>query len=366
MTKPTILVTAAAGNTGAPTVAQLREQGYPVRAMVRRADQRSERLRALGAEIVVGSMDNIDDVRQALAGVQRAYYCPPFSRDSLAAAMTFATVAHDQRLEMITVMSQWLADAHSPSKATRDIWLVDQIFSQVAIPIATVNPGWFADNYRAAGLEVVAQLGVMMIPLGEGLNAPPSNEDIARVVVGTLTNPSLHVGQTYRPTGPQLLSPVDIAETFGKVLGRRVRYLDVPPWFTAKVMRASGYAAFDITQMLSYIEEYKRNAFAVGAPTDVVLAVGGREPEAFEVIARRYLAANPNAARTLGAFARTMLTALRTMITPGIDIETYARRYALPPLRTAHYAGDSSEWVATHGRLSAIASDRAISTRAPL
>jgi uncharacterized protein YbjT (DUF2867 family) len=43
MTKPKILVTAAAGNTGRPTVLALLEQGFPVRALVRRDE--SERRR---------------------------------------------------------------------------------------------------------------------------------------------------------------------------------------------------------------------------------------------------------------------------------------------------------------------------------
>ena len=36
-----------------------------------------------------------------------------------------------------------------------------------------------------------------------------------------LTNPALHIGQTYRPTGPKLLAGHDIAAIFAKVLGER-------------------------------------------------------------------------------------------------------------------------------------------------
>jgi uncharacterized protein YbjT (DUF2867 family) len=350
MTKPTILVTAASGNTGAPTVAQLRALGYPVRAMVRRADQRSERLRRLGAEVVVGDLDDIDDVRRALAGAQRAYYCPPFSRDALATAATFAAAAQERRLEMVTVMSQWLADPSSPSKATREIWLADRLLAWMPdVPTVTVNPGWFADNYRMAGLEVVAQLGLMMMPLGQGRNAPPSNEDIARVIVGTLTDPAPHLGKTYRPTGPRLLAPEEIAEAFGKALGRCVRYLDTPAWFTTKVLRSVGIADFQVAQVLSYLEEYRRDAFAIGAPTDAVREVGGQEPEPFEVIARRYLAANPNTARSLGGFSRTMRVIMKASLTPGLDLETYARRQGFPRIRSARLSGDSAEWRASHG-----------------
>jgi NAD(P)H dehydrogenase (quinone) len=337
MKKPTILVTAAAGSTGNATALQLLEQGYPVRALVRRVDQRSERLRKLGAEIVVGSMDDMLDMRAALKGVQRAYYCPPIARDALAMAATFAAAAQEQRLEMVTVMSQWLADPTNPSKATRETWLADRLFAWMPdVPTVTVNPGWFADNYRMAGLEVVAHLGLMLIPLGQGRNAPPSNEDIARVIVGTLT-------------GPHLLAPEEIAETYAKLLGRRVRYIDVPPAFSTKILRANGIADFQIAQVLSYLEEYRRDAFAIGAPTSAVLEVSGREPEPFETTARRYLAANRNAARTLGAFGRTMLAVLKTMFTPALDREVYQRRNGFPVIRSPRFTGDSPEWRVTHG-----------------
>jgi NAD(P)H dehydrogenase (quinone) len=351
MKRPTILVTAAAGSTGNATARQLLEQGYPVRALVRRLDQRSEQLRKLGAELVVGSMNDMLDMRAALKGVQRAYYCPPIARDALAMAATFAAAAQEQRLEMVTVMSQWLADPTNPSKATRETWLADRLFAWMAdVPTVTVNPGWFADNYRMAGLEVVAHLGLMLIPLGQGRNAPPSNEDIARVIVGTLTDPAPHLGTTYRPTGPRLLAPEEIAEAFGNVLGRRVRYVDVPPAFSTKILRADGSIPdFQIAQVLSYLEEYRRGSFAIGAPTSAVLEVGGREPEAFEVIARRYLAANRNTARTLGGFTRTMLAVLKTMVTPALDPAAYARRAELPQLQQARYSSESPEWVASHG-----------------
>jgi NAD(P)H dehydrogenase (quinone) len=42
MTKPKILATSAAGRTSAPTVMELRVNGYPVRAFVRRRDARAD------------------------------------------------------------------------------------------------------------------------------------------------------------------------------------------------------------------------------------------------------------------------------------------------------------------------------------
>ena len=63
MSKPRILVLTAAGRTGMPVALQLLDEGFPVTAFVHQADQRSECFKAKGADIVVGSLTDINDMR---------------------------------------------------------------------------------------------------------------------------------------------------------------------------------------------------------------------------------------------------------------------------------------------------------------
>ena len=68
------LVTGAGGGIGSVSrqvVALLVDDGGPVRAMVRRDDDRATALRELGAEVVVGDLTNSQDVANALARVDR-------------------------------------------------------------------------------------------------------------------------------------------------------------------------------------------------------------------------------------------------------------------------------------------------------
>ena len=48
-----ILITGATGKTGSPVVKQLLEKDFRGRAFVRRRDERSERLQAVGAKVVL-------------------------------------------------------------------------------------------------------------------------------------------------------------------------------------------------------------------------------------------------------------------------------------------------------------------------
>ena len=128
MNKPRILVTSAAGHTGSVVVRQLLEKGFPVRAFVRRDDTRSERLRKAGAEIFVGDLYDMRDLRKALVDVQRAYYCAPFGPNLLHGSMLFAHAAEEARLEVVALMTAWNPHPTHPSIHQREHWLANNIY----------------------------------------------------------------------------------------------------------------------------------------------------------------------------------------------------------------------------------------------
>jgi uncharacterized protein YbjT (DUF2867 family) len=349
MARPRFLVTAAAGHTGAPTALQLLALGAPVRCLVRRIDARSAALAAAGAEVVVGSLTDPADVERALAGVQRAYLCPPWGPDLLHVVSTFAVAAREARLESIVALSQWIAGPRHPSMASRGLWLMERTLRWVpGIAVTIVNPGFFADNYLRL-LEPIAQLGVMPMPLGDGENAPPSNEDIASVVVGALLDPGRHGGKTYRPTGPRLLSPGAIAQAFSNALGRPVRYVDLPERMFRKAARALGISPFEQSQLRYYLEDYRRNAFAVDAPTDAVREVGGRPAEELEAIVRRCASSRPEARRSAAGTVRALWNFTRILLTPPLDLDRVERVQGHPRIAQPELALDSEAWRTAHG-----------------
>ncbi len=350
MTKPKILVTTAAGKTGFATAMQLLEKGYPVRALVRRRSRRSESLRKAGAEILVGDMLDVRDLRKALKGIQRAYFCAPLAPNGLHGGMAFVAAAQEAKLEVVVAMSGWLSDPSHPSLAMRETWLMDTILTGTpSFDSVIVNPGWFADNYFFV-LEPIAQLGLMPMPLGQGLNAPPSNEDIARVVVGSLVDPAPHIGKSYRPTGPRLLSPEEIAATFAKVLDRPVKYQDISERMLLKALTAQGRSKFQMSQFRYFTRDYRKNAFGIGAPTDAVRAVGGREPEDFETIARRYIAERPEAVQSFDNKLKAIRFFAKMLVTPTPNMEKYEQQQNHPLIKDPIYSSDSEEWRAAHDK----------------
>jgi uncharacterized protein YbjT (DUF2867 family) len=346
MNKPKILVTSAAGRTGSSTALQLLENGFPVRAFVRRRDARSELLEKAGAELVFGDLFDFRDIRKALVGVERAYYCPPFVPNLLQGAMLFALAAEEAKLEVVALMSQWHPHPTDPSITSREHWIANQLYRWMpSVDVVHINPGLFAFFYML-GLPAIVHMGVLMAPFGDGRNAPPSNEDIARVVASVLSNPAPHIGKSYRPTGPELLSPQDIAGKLGDVLGRKVKYQDSSMKMFTRAAKVLGAADFEISQIRHYADALRHGAFEIGAPTDHVELITGQKPESFENIARRYLAdpALIHPRLVNGSKLEAMMFMMRVMLARVPDFDRWEGERGHPMLEAPILATDNEEW----------------------
>jgi len=129
-----ILVIGAAGQLGAVgrTVTGLfLERGLPVRAMVRREDDRAAALRAAGAEVVVGDLLDPADVVRVVSGCRRVYFGMSVSPGYLEATVTMVAVARDVGVEALVNMSQMTVSQMSlqhttPSRQQRQHWLSEQ------------------------------------------------------------------------------------------------------------------------------------------------------------------------------------------------------------------------------------------------
>jgi NAD(P)H dehydrogenase (quinone) len=347
MIKPRIVVTGATGKTGRVVVTELLRTGYPVRALVRREDSRSARLEAQGAEIAVADMSDAERVADALKDVQRAYYCPPFDPYMIQGAVAFAVAAKEARLEHIVGLTQWLASPSHPSLMTRQHWLVDRLFSMIPrVAHTVVNPGFFADDYLVT-IGLSAHLGILPWIFGNSRSAPPSNQDIARVAVAALMDPERHAGKSYRPTGPALLGAEDMAKAVGRAVGRSVKVVPTPTWLFMKAARMSGYPISEFSGVRYYIDDHKRGAFELGAPTTDVLDVTGRPAENFETIARRH-AALPRNQRTIGNWFREFGQFMMAPLGPSFNFDRYDRELRRPFPARPQFAPESKNWRREH------------------
>ncbi len=353
MSPPVIAVTAAAGKTGQAVVRELLARGFAVRALVRQWDLRSESLARLGAEVVDVNLFDADSLSAALRGVQRAYYCPPLSPDTGRMLDAFLQAAEANRIEAVAAMTQWLASANHPTRLTRDMAAIeDKLPTLKGAALTILNPGFFADNYLRVSMGMAAQLGLYANLVGRSRNAPPSNDDMARVIAGVLADPDRYAGRQMRITGPALIGVDEIVATLSAVLGHKVRALDTPDWLLNKVAAYRGEPRYDMAVLRHYLVDHRQGAFELGAPTDVVQEVTGRPAETFETTARTYLS-QPEAQRSWPAFGKVLAQFMLAPLWRGYDHKAFEHVHGLEPAPGALYAMEDDAWrarLADHSR----------------
>ncbi len=287
------LITGAAGKTGLPAVAALREKGIPVRALVRRLDDRSERLAALGAEVVVGDVLDYDSVSAAVTGVTSAYFCYPIDPGRLLEATgIFAQAASAAGVRAVVNMSQISARRQAKSHAAYQHWLAERLLDTTPMLTTHIRPTFFASWLKrvwspgVAGWSVQDGEGVLRLPFGDGRHGPISDEDQGRFVAAVLANPTPHDRQIYPLTGPVDLHHDQIAEELSRGLGIPVRYesMDIPDF--TEVLVASGHPAF-LAQHLGCVAQDYRDGIFSGA-NDYIEVVTGTPASTVEQYARSH------------------------------------------------------------------------------
>jgi uncharacterized protein YbjT (DUF2867 family) len=244
-----ILVTGAAGRLGAVgrTVAGLLlDRGLPVRALVRREDDRAASLRAAGAEVVVADLLEPADVYRAVSGCRRVYFGLSVSAGYLEATVTMAAVAREVGVDALVNMSQMTVSQMSihnttPSPQQRQHWLSEQALVWSGLPVITIRPTVFLEGFflPLTG-STVRERSRIELPFGRGKTNPVASADVARVIATVLADPGPHLGRVYELTGPRSQDMDGVAREYSEALNRRVAYADIPPEDWERGLKAAG------------------------------------------------------------------------------------------------------------------------------
>ena len=130
--------------------------------------------------------------------------------------------------------------------------------------------------------------GAFFLPIGSARQSLVDVRDIASVAAAVLTSDG-HQGQTYEITGPESLSYQEVADALTTVLGKPVRYIDVPPEAALDSMLKSGMPEWNARAISDLYATFAAGSAA--GTTDTVEGITGSRPISFEQFARDHAAA---------------------------------------------------------------------------
>src|SRR6185312_1116044 len=233
-----ILVTGAAGSVGSTAqtaIATLLEQGHPVRAMVRKLDARADRLRDMGAEVVVADMLDLIAVRAAMQGCSVMYFTMSISPNYLEAATNVAVAAKNLGVKAFVNLSQMTVSQMSETETTsspqqKQHWLAEQMLRWSGLPVVYLRPTAFFDGmFLVQGVKGIRDDDVIRLPFADGKTALIAGADVGVAAAAVMAEPEPHIGKVYELTGPRSLTMAEYAQEFSGALGRTIRYVNVPP-----------------------------------------------------------------------------------------------------------------------------------------
>jgi uncharacterized protein YbjT (DUF2867 family) len=271
-----VLITGATGATGGNAIKKLLELKMPVRALVHKVDERSEKLSSQGVEIVRGDLSDFEAVSEALQGITAAYFVFPVKVPGiLEATAFFAQAALEQGVGAIVNMSQISARRIAKSHAAQNHWIAERLLDRSGIPVTHLRPTFFAEWLMYVS-ESIREKDMFPLPFGNARYAPIAAEDQGWVIAAILNDSGEHAGKTYPLYGPKELTQYEVADILTQVLGRKITYVPVEIEAFSEIWKEMGYSPY-IRQHISAVAQDCRDGVFSGT-NDLVEKLTGQKP----------------------------------------------------------------------------------------
>ncbi len=231
-----IVVTAPTGQIGHQVLQHLLNSGEPVRVIARDPSRLLSQARER-VEIMQGSHGDADVVSQAFAGADAVFWMAPpdFSSKSVEAAyVDFTQPACDafkshgvRRVVGISALGRGTPVAGNAGPATASLAMDDLIASTGVSYRALLMPSFMDNILRQA--EPIKSQGMFFSPIAGDRKFPTcATRDVAAVAAKLLLDHSWSGQGSVPVLGPEDLSFDDMAQIMSEVLGKPVRFQQIP------------------------------------------------------------------------------------------------------------------------------------------
>ncbi|CAD6559215.1 hypothetical protein LMG27952_06824 [Paraburkholderia hiiakae] len=220
-------ITGITGKVGGAVARTLLAAGQPVRAVVRDA-ARARSWAERGCEVVTAGMDDAASLAAAFEGAQGVFILPPSDFDPLPGFPEARVVIDAVRAalqsaapEKVVCLSTIGAQATETNLLTQRT-LMEQALSTLAMPVTFLRPGWFMENaaWDVAPARDTGTIPSFLQPLDKPVPMV-ATADVGRVAAQLLLE-HWHGVRVVELEGPRRVTPIDIADTFARILGHTV------------------------------------------------------------------------------------------------------------------------------------------------
>jgi len=284
MTQAKILVTGATGAVGTQLVRQLTESNTPFRALVRNNDS-GDLLRSLpNAEVVIGDLAVKSSLDNVFQGIEKAFLLTNSSEHAEQLQLNFVNAAHRAGIKHIVKLSQLAADEHSPVRFLRYHAKIESRIKELGLTYTFLRPNLYMQGLITLK-DYIKNDSVFYASVGNAAVSVVDIRDIAMVAVKALTEGG-HENKIYNITGKEAITHYQMADTFSRVLGRKVAFIDVAPEHMEMALIAAGFPEWQVGGVIEDYAHYARGEAA--AVYSTVSDITNNAPSGFEQFVNDY------------------------------------------------------------------------------
>lgn len=259
------IILGASGQVGSALANRLIENNEPVRGILRNPEKADE-LEKNGIEVRVADYFDLAALKRTVKGGELIFVLTPEngqSKDMLGDTQrllnNYRKAIESSGIKKIIGLSSIGAQHESGMGNLRMSNMLENAFTDLKIPQVFIRPAYYFSNWLIY-LPVVKEQGILptFFPVDQKI-AMISPMDVAAFVANKITG-GIERSAVYELAGPEKLSSKDVANTFGKVLDRKVIAQQIPRNSWKETLSDAGFtedAAKNLIEMTEAVIQEK-------------------------------------------------------------------------------------------------------------
>ncbi len=247
----TIFVTGATGNQGGAVARQLSAKGFHVRALCRNTvSPAAQELKKLNVELVTGDLDEPSSYRNFLQDADGVFSLQIFSKGiekEKKQGIALASLSKESGVKHFLYSSVIGADANTGIPHWESKNVIEQHIKQSGLSYTILRPSSFFENFLLPPVKSRILKGKLVTPTAKNkVQQFISASDVGRISTMIFMDPEKYRGRTIN-IGAEQMDMQHVAAIFSKVMGKEIKYQQLPGLITRLVMGS------DLSKMFKWI-----------------------------------------------------------------------------------------------------------------
>jgi uncharacterized protein YbjT (DUF2867 family) len=152
--------------------------------------------------------------------------------------------------------------------------------------VSSIPSAFFDGTFLVQGAKAIREDDAIRLPFADGKTALIAGTDVGPAAAAVLANPEPRIGKVDDLTGPQSLTMTQHAQEFSLVLGRTIKYVNVPPEMWEAKLQEAKLPAHLIAHLNTMGQLHRENRY--DRMTDAFGLLVGRAPISAAEFVRRH------------------------------------------------------------------------------